>query len=253
MVHSTDMWSVVLVVAILVLLVHSVCQIIAITPNPSESPLPPPIALDEAMRCMGNGDILLCYPGRGGGGGSFLLRAWSELLCVMSQSISEHVSVMVWDGARSRLMVLENSNPMTRLMSIDEYTQVSHKKGLRVIWRPLRTGEIPHTVTDRIVNRVLGRSFPTPFQMLLQQLMAMFGMPGLVGNPTCIQLTLQVLRAGRVIPAHVNTLGWTTDSLSARCWPADAVLGPEFELILNDTEGEQQPQSGGEYGVEALG
>ena len=227
---NDGMWSVLLAITILVLLLHSIYQMIATAPEQPLTPLPPSMALCKAKCLMGNGDILLCYPRRGGG--SFLMRTWSELISAVTRSFSEHISVLVCDPVSGHLMVLENSNPMTRLMSIEEYIQVSHDKGLYVMWRPLRDGGIPRATTDRILPLVLGRWFPTPFQMFLQHIMSMMGMPPVVGNPTCIRLTLYVLQEGGVIPAHVNTLGWTTDRLSSRCWPADDVIGPEFELTL---------------------
>jgi hypothetical protein len=196
--HDNDKWSILLTITTFILLVHCIYKTIATAPDQPLKPVPSQIALSDARRCMGNGDILLCYPHRGGG--CLIMRVWSELIGIISRSVSEHVSLLVCDGVNGCLVVLENSNPMTRLMPIEQYIQLSHKNGLYVMWRPLRNGGISRAVTDRILPRVLGQRFPTPFQMFLQQTMAINDINLMMGNRTCIQLTIHILKEGGVIP-----------------------------------------------------
>lgn len=230
--HHMYGWPIAIAVVIILLLVHTIYQTAIIAWTEQRSPPPPPIPLSEAMPFMGNGDIIICYPRRGGG--SIPLRFASELICVISRSFSQHVAMIVYGKGTNQLEVLDCSCPMTRLIPVEQYVKLCHNKGLYIIWRPLRNGGIPRSVTEQIMQREVGQRFPTPIQMFVRQIAVLTGnshMQQFMGNSICIGLDIKILRAAGIIPVDTDTRRWTTDSLSARCWPADNIFGAEWELI----------------------
>ena len=241
-VDNTECWSVVIATAFLLLLLHTIFQTIATTPTDSLTPPFPPIMLSDALRLMGNGDILLCYPTRGGDG-SLLGQIKSKTICVISQSLSGHVAMVVHGRGSDGWVVLENSAPKIRLIPIDQYVRLCHSRGLCVTRRPLRNA-IPHTITDCILDRVIGQHYPTPLQMFAQTIAVLNDSSyrrNFMGNPVCTGLIIDILRTAGMIPIDVDTRTWTTDSLSSRCWPPDRILGHEMELIWAESDARLTP------------
>lgn len=232
-VDSTDQWSVIIATVFLLLLLHTIFQTIAATPPHALSPFLPSIALSDALCRMENGDIVLCYPGRGNS--PIETQITFNIICAISRSHSEHIAMLIRDHATDGFVVLENSRPMIRLVPIEQYIQSCHRKGLYVTWRPVRNGGIPRSITDHIVESVIGQRYPTPLQMFAQTIVvlnydASHPHP-FMGNRTCTGLVVDILRRAGKIPMDTDTRGWTTDSLSSRCWPPDHILGCERELI----------------------
>jgi hypothetical protein len=237
--QNADAWSVIIAMVILLWLLYTVFQIVSTMPTHPMSPFPPPIMLSVAWGHMGNGDLILCYPAGPHGGGTFASRFKANTICVITQSQSEHVAMLVHDNTTNGLVVLDNSVPEVRLIPMEQYVRSCHHRGLRVTWRPLQNGGISRAITDHFLDSVIARPYPTPLQSFAQVIAVLHDTPYhhiWAGHPLCTTLITNILKSAKIIPVDIDTRRWSSDNLSSRYWPPDNLLGYERELIVIGNE-----------------
>ena len=116
--------------------------------------------------------------------------------------------MLIRDNVTDGFVVLENSHPMIRLVPIEQYIQLCHRKGLYVMWRPLRNGGIPRTITDHIVESVISQRYPPPLQMFAPTIAVLNDAShrhNFTGNRACTGLVIDILRLAGKDPIDTDT------------------------------------------------